>query len=141
MNRLLPSVALAATFLIAGVSCKKKDFSDDRLKLKNNTSKTIAAYYDYNYPDVSLQATRPSMIDARNMKALPGAEMTLSRETNWETCFADKIPSGKLSIFIFDNAVLSSQPWDSVRNNVMIYKRIDITIDSLKKVDYKLSVN
>lgn len=140
MNRLLPSVAIAATFLLAGVSCKKKDFSDDRLVLTNNSSKTIAAYYDYNYPNVSLQATRPTMIDDKNFKAQPGGRIVMSRETNWETCFANNIPSGTLSIFIFDNAVLTSQPWDSVRNHVMIYKRIDVTMDSLQRCNFQLSV-
>ena len=128
-------------FFLATMSCQPVNkYYDSRLKLENKTDKYIVAYYSYAIPDTSLDATLPHSVAANNWIAGPGGEITFERGGTWENAFRDNIPSGKLSMFVLDKQVVDNTPWDSIRQHYTILKRFDVTIDSLRAINFKLIV-
>lgn len=140
MTRIIGLLAFAI-FASLTISCHQTSkYYDYRLKLENKTGKTIMAYNSYNYPDTSLDPTIPKGIEANNLITGPNGEITFVRGGTWETAFKDDIPSGKMMIFVLDKDQVDHQPWDSIRQNYAVLKRFDLTLDSLRAHNFKITL-
>src|SRR5882724_5922188 len=132
-------------FLIAiFYSCSDIKSVDDRLKIHNYSTKPIVFDFGEKYPDTSL--TSNFYYGLTNLAASdptePFTHTVLPSTTNayrflgsWDGEIPH-IPSGKLEIFVFDVDVLRNVPWDSIAKNYLILKRYDLTLDSLKKMNW-----
>lgn len=132
---------LSISFLVH--SCVKDPVSsyyDYRLKLINNSNTTICSYYSFSYPDTSLQSGTPkNSIDANHQFANKGETITFVRGGVWENTFKDQIPSGKLMIYVLDNTVFNTVPWDTIKKKYMILKRYTVTEQDLENMKWTIN--
>ena len=126
-------------------SCTDIKSIDDRLKIYNSSSKTIVYEISTKFPDTSLSSnfynvagdTAPtSAIQTFTHVILPSNTNTYRLYGQWEGEFSSEIPSGKIEIFIFDLGALKINSWDTIAKNYLILKRYDLTLDSLKKMNW-----
>jgi hypothetical protein len=124
-------------------TCRKEGASDSRIRINNNSNKTLVYDFAYNYPDTSLignfyNASRDTIISPTHIIQPYSFNQTYTRG-RWEEKFVNQIPSGKLEVFLFDLNVLRSSPWDTIAKNNLIVKRYDLTLDSLIKLNWVIS--
>jgi hypothetical protein len=110
-----------------------------RMRLNNNSNTSVYAGISYDYPDTSLNFQR------RNYNGLDGYTSAHS-STYFPESEANCLESGfrysgqKMSIFLFDAALIEDTPWSVVRQNYMVYKRLDFTLDELRSMDFIIDV-
>jgi hypothetical protein len=89
-----------------------------------------------NFYNVAGDTAATSSIQTETHVVLPSNINTYRLWGRWEGEFTDEIPSGRLEIFIFDLGVLRNNSWDTIAKNYLILKRYDLTLDSLKKMNW-----
>ena len=115
-------------------SCDTNDsYFDNRLKVVNNSQNSIYADFYQSYPDTSLSLLFHFSSDQHKIN--PGGRISLGRGGDWETAFKDDI-NQKLIILIFDGNTIETVPWDTIRKKYLVLKRYDLTLDSLKKLNW-----
>lgn len=130
------------SMLIVGLgtnSCEKPPFLDKfySITVKNNSSEPIRVliadkYATVQYPDTSLPAVKPAL-----QKAEAGKSCYFDSRTNWEENLQD-LPADTLSIYFISNSTYENEDWSSVRANYNILKRIDLSIQDIQAVNYKI---
>lgn len=139
---------LVMTILLISATCNKDKCvnnmlgeADYRLKIRNNSSRTITYEMQFNFPDTSLWYVQIHDLAANPTRVIkPGTVQTVQHLGHcWESAFADEIPSGKLQLFLFDEQVIKNNPWETVRSNYMILKRLTYTLDELKSMDWQIT--
>jgi len=107
--------------------------------LTNNSKHSIGCYlasggyYGTQYPDTLLSATNQYII--KDIKS--GGRYYYDSMIRWEEIFP-KLRKDTLSIFIFHNDVLAKYTWDDVRDQYMILKRYDLSLDDLRYLNFKI---
>lgn len=133
----IKNLAFVLIALLLSTSCDTNNsYFDNRLKVINNSDKTIYAVSYQSYPDTTLG--KISVAEKSSNKARPNGIITLGRGGTWETAFKEDIHQ-KLIVFIFDAAVVDNTPWDTIRNNYLILKRYELTLQDLEKVDWRIT--
>jgi len=110
---------------------------DDRLEIKNESSLPIYTYDQFTFPDTTIALYNPSKVDVN--KVLPHGKVHIPTRGSWESTFAERIPSGKLMIFIYDAKTLETTPWDTVRKKYLILKRYDLTLKDLESLNWTVT--
>jgi hypothetical protein len=98
--------------------------------IENNTNVGLLAYYQLNYPDTALQQYKPatSLIQQRSLGYL------LSKK-KWDETISENADSTIWFFFLAENT-FAQYPWDSVRSNYIILKRMHFTLDSLRNLNW-----
>ncbi|MDY0202419.1 MAG: hypothetical protein RBR40_15675 [Tenuifilaceae bacterium] len=129
--------AMAFALVIGGSDCSKRD-SDchNEITIINNTEKVLYFYYSDKYPDTSIIDYDPSLaLDFYKVKSY-SSKIHYDRDG----CFDMYLNNGnKLMYFLFDSLVLASVPWDSVRENYLIIKRYDLSLDDLNRMNWTIT--
>lgn len=142
------SSCLIVMILLISATCEKDKCvnnmlgeADYRLKIHNNSSRTITYEMQFNFPDTSLWYVQMYDLEANPTRVIkPGAVQTVQLLGRcWESVFADELPSGKLHLFLFDEQVIKNNTWETVRSNYMILKRLTYTLDELKSMDWQIT--
>lgn len=114
---------------------------DLRLKVKNNSSKSIYFVPSMEYPATNIPGYPPlpdPKLDPKHFKLSPGARIPIYLRDSWEHV-ASEIPERKIIFFFFDAQVLESTDWDTIRKNNMYIDRKILTLDSIKKMNWTVS--
>lgn len=117
-NRLI-IVILISVIILFSYKCVDRDLTYS-FKLKNNSGNLIFYWVSYNYPDTSL-ALEKEITGGLN----PGDFRFIDSKTPWPQRI-DEIPGDTLLIFIFDPDTLETYPWNEVRDDYKILKRIEL---------------
>lgn len=111
------------------------------IKLKNKTSKVLYTLQDYNYPNTNAYKDRnaptPNFYKVLPFEVTDGALSTFN--SSYESVFIHRIPSDTLMIFLFDGNVLEEKGWDYIRENNLVLKRYDITLEDLQKMNWTIT--
>ncbi len=118
--------------ILSGHSCENK-YYDFRLKVFNDSNKTLYAMFYQSFPDTALGQHSPFVSTYDRIG--PGETYTLRRGGTWEMAFEEDI-NEKLMIFIFDAYVIDNKPWETVRKNYMILKRYDLSFEDIVKLNW-----
>jgi hypothetical protein len=129
-------IILILSLIILSASSCESTYYDHRLKLYNNSEKTLYATYYQSFPDTALG--QHSFSYSPNRRINPGETFTLSRGGTWETAFKEQI-NEKLMIFVFDANVVENTPWDTIRKNYIILKRYDLSLEDLERLDWMVT--
>lgn len=89
-------------------------------------------YSSKQYPDTSLPLVKPILKNAGI-----GESCYFDSRTPWEENIR-KLPADTLSVYIISNIIYEQQPWDSIRINYNILRRLDLSIEDLKALDFKI---
>ena len=103
----------------------------------NSISIERGQYYpNISYPDTTLRKTRDFVgVPQENSEKKYAFEGT---GTSWELVYKNLMPNDTLSVFIFDAEVLENTDWEEIRDNYMILKRYDLSLEDLQKLDFTL---
>jgi len=122
---------------IQGFVCCKQILGDNcKLRIRNNTSKPILFYFSYNYPDTSIpnyEVNKVSLTWGIN----PNSEIHYCQK-GFENAFSENA-KGIIMFFIYDFETMNTIPLDTVRAKYLILKRYDLTLDSLKKLNWNVT--
>lgn len=138
MHRIIIIIFLSA--ICTSSSCRK-DSSDchHNIYFKNNSEKTIYFKASYNYPDTQIVDPKPYMGSELN-RLLPNENGSpLNHSSCYEQEFKNRIESDTLIIFVFDSQVLESTSWETVKQDYLILKRYDLSLQDLQNMNFKLT--
>ena len=137
-------VGLLLIFLCA--KCTNSIHGDYRLHISNNSDYNIIPItnpllvklgqpYDTYYPDTLLS-------DKRHFFGIPisKGEKTGLGDIGlpWDSIYKNIMVNDTMSVFIFDAKVLDTYSWEEIRDNYMILKRYDLSLEDLQKLDFTL---
>jgi len=120
-------------------SCKKPPFVDygQEVVVENNSQIPICFHIPdlkKQFPDTALPFEKPTL-----KKVLPGDYFISFLRSPDKRSYFEHLPADTLTIFFVDNAVYENEPWDSIQVNYKILKRLDLSIDDLKELNYKIT--
>lgn len=133
----MKKVVTIFVFLFIGIyltSCVKSESAESKptyaIMVNNKTNNELMVFYQLNYPDTTLQKIRPdiTMIQARSYGLM------LS-ETKWDELISQN-PDQKLWLFFLAAGTFEKYPWDSVRSQYIILKRMNFKLDSLRNLNW-----
>lgn len=134
LNRI---VLLSVLVITTVMGCGKKNIffggEDDRLIIKNNSDKRLYACAQINFPDTSIGSYNPS-VSKENYEVLPQSEKRLISHS-WEQVVVSS-GSDTLMLFIFDAQVLEKTPFATVKNQYLILKRYDLSLDDFQRMNW-----
>jgi len=115
-------------------SCVKSDVTETKpvyaIMINNKTNNELLVFYQLNYPDTTLQKSRPdvSTIQQRSTGLIPS-------DKKWD----DIIMQNKyqtLSLFFLAGGTFEKYSWDTVRSKYIILKRMEFPLDSLRNLNW-----
>ena len=144
MRYIMRTLAIIILGIILSASSCRDKYPGVYLALRNNSDKRIYYWYpywkydknwvDYCYPDTVIPKERISM---KYHYIVPHSGVGVSEvDPDYVTIFS-KIPSGKYSVYFFDNYYETQQEWDSIRANRLYYRK-DVTLQELIDNKYKI---
>lgn len=121
------------------VSCENLPWRTYSMKIKNLSGNAVYVYPALGgekgviFPDTMLPNDKPYLyfIDAGN-------KISLSSDIPWEESLK-KLPLDTLSVFYFTPDVIDTNSWDEIRDNNMVLKRKDISLEELKQNDFTIT--
>lgn len=132
-------IAILSAVVLCSNSCENPPLVDRfyTITVTNNSPSEIRVYLadEYatkQYPDTTLPNTKPAL-----QKARVGKSCYFDSRTPWEENLK-KLSADTLSVFFIDNAVYENEPWDSIRVHYKILRRLDLSIENLKALNYKI---
>ena len=141
MNKYVLTILIAT--LILFVCCKRiKEDCHYTINFINTTDLTLYVIASSEYPDTMAFKLSP------NPTADPNFTKVLPEETNaqvlWlrdciELAFKDLITSDTMMVYVFDAQVLDNSTWDVVKENYLILKRFDLSLEDLRKNNWKIT--
>lgn len=134
----MKKIIVLIVILLSVVSCENViGESFYSIAVKNKSSSEIRVYIADNalhhYPDTLLPILKPSL-----QKAAVNRSVYFTSQISWEDILK-KIPSNILSVYIIDNEVYENESWDSIRIHYKVLNRLDLSIEELKDLDWKIT--
>ena len=68
----------------------------------------------------------------------PGSNEIRYADTEWREVLA-QLPSDTLSVFIVDQTVVFLEGWESIKEDYLVLKRYDLSIQDLETLNYQLT--
>jgi len=131
----------ATILLIANLyKCENIPYKRYDISLMNNSEHSIGCYFALGgnfgtyYPDTLLPATNHYIIN----EIKSGKIHYYDSGIKWEEIFFN-LPKDTLSVFIFHTDTLTEYTWNEVRDKYMILKRYDLSLDDLRRLNFKIT--
>ncbi|MGG7035114.1 MAG: hypothetical protein ACI7YS_07970 [Flavobacterium sp.] len=132
-------IAVLSVMVLCSNSCEKPPFVEKfyGVMVTNNSSAEIRVlladeHAAKQYPDTTLPASKPAL-----QKAPVGKSCYFDYRTPMEENIK-KLPADTLSVYFIDNAIYENEPWDSVRIHYKILKRLDLSIEDLRNMNWTI---
>lgn len=129
------------------ISC---DPGDSRLKVKNLSDEPIFVmyYHDTLLPPEKL-CPKVSYIKGMDTITYNNCSSRIVSDTTiplyirtfraWEKYINDQCTDQKVRIFIFSDSVMNYVPWDTIKKRNLFLKRYDLSLDSIKRMDWVIT--
>lgn len=115
-------------------SCFKDKEEGTKIRVMNNSSDTIYTSFTTNFPDTSFIYMTNPLNNSQFSMIAPNSMQDKHYGSPSRGIFNEKIDT--LSIFIFDNKILKSQNWDTIKNRYLILERFDLSEYDLEKQNW-----
>jgi len=136
-------VIIIVILIIASANtCKRFNGWDSRLVISNQSSQPIYYAIGNAYPDTLIPGYPPlpnPTLSPSAHKVLPFSTHGIALNGSWESFYSNIKPSDKLIFFVFNANTLETKNWDTVRAGYMILKRYELTLDSIKKMNWVIT--
>ncbi|MBF4472947.1 hypothetical protein [Flavobacterium sp. HJJ] len=135
MKKIISLLIILASILF---SCESVKDTVYRIDIENQSTHTIQYYIsrpeeEFVYPNTSLPTVKKV---SREIK--PSITNYDDSGSNWEVVYK-KLPSDKMSLFIFDSDTLKKYNWENVRLNYRVLKRYDLTLKDLEDMNWTVT--
>lgn len=131
MKRINLLVIILCWLLCTATQCNKDCHSN--ITFINNSDKTLYVRSNIYYPSDTLSSLRE--FNEHIHKVLPNSVNTNCLARGAKTCY-NAFP--KIMIFIVDEQVMATVPWDTIENEYMVLRRYDLTPEDLELLDWKV---
>lgn len=120
----------------------KEDNCQKTIAFENTTTKSLYVTSSYEYPDTLSFIGMPNpVLDSSHTKVL--AEETNTRVLWGRDCielaFKDLIPSDTMMVYVFDAKVLEGNTWETVKENYLVLKRYDLSLQDLESMNWTIT--
>ena len=107
------------------------------IKFINNFTDSVEFYFikpggGKLYPDTTLEFEKPSLLSVP-----PGETRRVYLSVDYYDFFKE-LPSDTLSVFVIHFDTLNKYTWEEIRDNYMILKRYDLSLDNLIQNKYTI---
>jgi hypothetical protein len=128
---------------IFSCACVKKKDCHKTIVFRNNSDKTIYIDYGVDYPDtLNIPARYQNPVlqpDVYKVSPYSKNENALWRRTCYEGSLKNGIfHSGIIMIYVFDAEVLDTVLWETVKEENMILKRYDLSLEDLQMLNWEV---
>jgi hypothetical protein len=128
--------------LVTNLSKCEKAVMDKRyaVYIKNNAEHSIGAYFALGgklgtlFPDTILPETKQYVIT----EIKPNTIYIYDSGIKWEEIFL-KLPKDTMSVYIFHTDTLYKYPWERIRDDYMILKRYDLSLEDLQDLNWAIT--
>lgn len=108
---------------------------DSTIVIENNSSIDILVYYDFNrYPDTSITEQNPFLNDTQYELALVSSNETKIEENEFVKILNSSDRS--MMLFIFSRDTIDQVPWPRIRDEYLILRRYDLTLEDLEAMNW-----
>jgi hypothetical protein len=123
---------------VSGFTCVKLGETKYPLYIINGSSHTIAFYIaavgiEHKYPDTALISNKFEMGTIRS-----GGSTLWHSSVPFDRLF-ELLPTDTLSIYLFHPDTLAKYDWSVIRSEYKVLKRFDVSLDELKRNDFKVT--
>ena len=123
---------------VSGFTCVRLGETKYPLYIENASSHTIAFYVaasgiEHKYPDTALISNKFEMGTIRS-----GGSASWYSSFPFDRLF-ELLPTDTLSIYLFHPDTLAKYDWNVIRNEYKVLKRFDVSLDDLKRNDFKVT--
>ncbi len=133
---------LMCVLVIAGFNRCEKIAMDIRyaVTLENNADHSIGCCFALGgkfftlYPDTTLPQTGRYI----PKEIRPNSRFYKDSGLKWKEVYA-QLAQDTMSVFIFHTDTLNKYPWEKIRDDYMILKRYDLSLEDLERCDYLLT--
>lgn len=137
INSLL--VSLLSCILISGKCRKDSENCHYNIKVLNNSTTSIYIKEQLNYPDTSINNPNPAL-QGEYFRVFPGRnDFSIFHKDCLELVYQYYAPSDTIMFFVFDANVIENTNWEVVKNNYMILKRYDFSLNDLKNRNFVIT--
>ncbi|NEN25809.1 hypothetical protein G3O08_20170 [Cryomorpha ignava] len=137
MKKIIP-ILIIGLFLISG-SCEKNPFVEKfyTITIINQSSQMIYflgydKFSEIQYPDTTLPIQKPNATILGH-----GAKFFIDKREPWSEEI-DELPADTISFFFFDKAVFEDSLWTEIKNDYLILKRYDLSLQDLENLDFNI---
>ena len=123
-------ILIALSIILCSSGCESLVDHAYIIKIQNNSKDTIQFYASYNYPDTSMDVTKPLL-----KMVYPSKYSSLESKKQWDDVLV--APRDTISIFILSKDTLDKYDWAKIRSDYNILKRYDLSLDDLKRQSWK----
>jgi hypothetical protein len=95
------------------------------------------------YPNIDEYKSHPDPlynVEQHKVEAYETTNNVLASGTSYEFIYKDFIPSGIMMVYVFDGETLETQGWDYIKNNNLVYKRYDLTLQDFNSMNWTLTI-
>jgi hypothetical protein len=116
---------LLAIIIVLCQSCELFVDHEYYIKIQNNSNDKVRCYASYNFPDTSLNQTKP-----RLQLINPKSFTTIGSQEKWDKVLA----KDTLEIFIISEDTLIKYDWSIIQIDYKILKRFDLSIQDIERL-------
>jgi len=134
-------ILLLSTFIMT-VSCRYENTADCHqvLTFENTTNKHIYVSSSFKYPNTEAFKYHPdpllSPVDSK-IEALEENTHILSGRTCYEVSL-ENAESSIIMVYVFDGTTLETSTWQTVKDNNLVLKRYDLTLEDLEGMNWEI---
>ena len=134
--KFIPLVLLALTLF----GCPDKDEEmDSEITIVNNSNRSLISSEDFgHYPDTSITMVSNPFDQIIRERFTIKPNSIYKQRTDWRRFFKDS-DSSKIRIFLFDIAVLDTVAWDKIREDYLVAKRYEYTLEQLDSLNWTIT--
>ena len=123
-------ILIALSIILCSSGCESLVDHVYSIKIQNNSKDTVQFYESYNYPDTTIDVTKP-----RLKMVYPLKYSYLDSKKDWDEVLVS--PKDTISIFILSKDMVDKYDWAKIRSDYNILKRYDLSLDDLKRQSWK----
>ncbi len=122
---------------------RKSENCHYNIYVMNKSDKTIYSNYSRSYPDTSLVNT--DMIRIDDNKVVSNDSINIRASSSWGGCWEKNftseqpLPMERVIIFVFDETIIKTIPWDTIKAKKLYLKRYDLTLEDLQKNNWRIT--
>ena len=108
----------------------------------NTTNKSIYVERSENYPDTESYKNYPDPLNNVSTTKVEANKIAQNVLPSFGNCYEGiytNIQSGIMMVYVFDGTILEEQGWDYIKENNLVLKRYNLTLQDLENMNWTIT--
>lgn len=129
------------TLLLFLFGCPDKDTEmDSDITIINRSNQSLIMWTDFEaYPDTTIHVGSNPFDEVIRDRFTIKPNSTYKQKANWRSSFNRNSSRKYLMIFLFDTSVLDTVAWSKIREDYLIAKRYELTLQQLDSLNWTIT--